>query len=62
MYPLLDNTTMDRRILEGTRAAEAARRSHGSRAPVEKNHEHKHGIRHAVGSGLVRAGLRLLHA
>ena len=62
MYPLLDSTTMNARAAEGRRAAAAARLARDLRGRDEKEEAHPHGVRHAVGVGLVRIGHRLIHA
>jgi hypothetical protein len=63
MYPLLDTNTLNRRAAEGRRAAEAARAAKGSgRGSDPHETTARHGVRHAVGASLVRAGLRLINA
>jgi hypothetical protein len=63
MYPLLDTATINRRAAEGRLAAAAARRARGTRAePGRQDDRSRRGVRHAVGSSLVRAGLRLIDA
>lgn len=62
MYPLLDSTTMNARAAEGRRVAATARAARALRNRGEPADSAPHGVRHAVGVGLVRAGLRLIHA
>jgi hypothetical protein len=62
MYPLLDSTTMNRRAREGRQAAAAARVARGTRTKPVAEGGRRHGVRHALGSSLVRAGLRLINA
>ena len=60
MYPLLDSTTLNRRAVEASRAAEKARRTKAAHAGAHD--VSGRGVRYAVGSRLVRAGLRLIEA
>ena len=62
MYPLLDTATVTRRAAEGRRAAEAVRAAKDIRGRAARDEKQRHGVRHALGTSLVRAGVRLTRA
>jgi hypothetical protein len=62
MYPLLDSTTVTARAAESRRVADRARLARSTRARSDEGDTGARGVRHVLGMGLVRAGLRLIHA
>lgn len=60
MYPLVDATTMQARAEQRRRTGEAARLALCARSSGDPGHGRV--LRHALGAGLVRAGLRLIEA
>jgi hypothetical protein len=62
MYPLFDSRTMSALAEETRRNAAAARLALCARSAQGDSDTRVHGVRRALGMGLVRAGLRLIEA